>query len=107
MEFEFFTFTHDELPVTKNYLVGGILYQITLMYNETSNFYTAELADTDGNLIMTSKFVYGNELFHARKKEIPLKSLFPIAFNDLESEFPYDSPFVKKETLKDISVVIT
>lgn len=48
-------FTKDELPARKIYTISGKDYGIYIDYNSVGDFYTVEISDTDGNILLTNK----------------------------------------------------
>lgn len=64
----------DDLPATYLYDLDGTTYQFTFDYNEEGDFFTVDLADESGNVLVTGeKLVLNQPLFAS----LPYNDAFP------------------------------
>lgn len=48
-------FTKDEIPAKKIFTLSNKDYNIFVDYNSVADFYTVEISDLDGNVLLTNK----------------------------------------------------
>lgn len=51
----YYPFTKDELPAKKTFTIEGIDYGLYIEYNSVGDFYTIQISDTAGNILLTNK----------------------------------------------------
>ena len=63
----FLPFTEDvaDLPVSKIFEVDNTEYTYEIDYNETYDFYTLKITDANGDLVYSTKLLYGSNALHA------------------------------------------
>lgn len=65
----------EDLPATYLYSLDGSTYQFTFDYNDEGDFFTIDLADEQGNVLLTGeKLVLNQALFSS----LPYNDAFPV-----------------------------
>jgi hypothetical protein len=88
-----------EIPIEKDFTIGGQTYSWRFQYNETFDFYTVEIYDEDETLLYTTKLVYGGDIQNAVLENFRLANIVaPINLRDFQP-IPLQNQKVNKESL--------
>lgn len=90
-----------ELSVEKLFTVGNT-YSFRFDYNSVGDFITCAISDQNGNLLLTTKIVYGRPLIDAVVDELALSNLIiPLNPQQFSQLTPMQGQIVNQTTIGD------
>lgn len=99
---DFLSFTVDEVPVEKNFIIEGNEYKFLLQYNSFGDFYTMTIKNLNDEILITNKLTYLSPINDAVIEGLNIISkIIPVNYDDPDTDLP-----VTKANFSKISIML-
>lgn len=99
---DFLSFTVDEIPVEKNFVIEGNEYKFLMQYNTHHDFYTMTIKDLDNNILITNKLTYLSAINDSVIEGLNIVSkIIPVNYDDPDNDL-----VVNKANFTKISIML-
>lgn len=88
---EYMPIDKADVPYTFDFELGGKVFTFTTHYNERFDFFTIDIEDNDGPIMLGEKIVYGRALFSSMGDDprLPIYPITPFDEGDKETAVTY------------------
>lgn len=99
---DFLSFTVDEIPVEKNFIIEGNEYKFLLQYNSFGDFYTMTIKNLNDEILITNKLTYLSPINDAVIEGLDIVSkIIPVNYDDPDNDLE-----VNKANFSKISIML-
>lgn len=99
---DFLSFTVDEIPVEKNFIIEGNEYKFLLQYNSFGDFYTMTIKNLNDEILITNKLTYLSPINDSIIEGLDIVSkIIPVNYDDPDNDLE-----VNKANFSKISIML-
>ena len=99
---DFLSFTVNEIPVEKNFIIEGNEYKFLLQYNSFGDFYTMTIKNLNDEILITNKLTYLSPINDSVIEGLDsVSKIIPVNYDDPDNDLE-----VNKANFSKISIML-